>query len=831
MLTGENSSDDFGGSVSTAGDVNGDGIDDVIVGAWRNDAGGVNAGRAYLYQIQGIELLSPDGGEFWAGGDTRQIKWRSIYIRVDHYIGLIYSTDGGTTFPYFVSDQITNTNSFDWSVPLINSDKVRIKSQVKDINNVVIGEDMSSADFTIDSTPPDEFSLVSPINGDWGSATPLFGWSPASDNFALSKYELWIDDQLNREEVPDSITSSCPMDSLTSGFHTWHVIAVDKAGNERQSSESWTVWVDDVPPRRFNLLSPADSAWSSEQPLLDWQPSSDGESGLKGYRIYIDDMLFQDNILANANSYQVTEGLAGISDGDHTWYVVALDSILNVTRSNQAWLLRIDSNPPDIFNLTSPLDDIWINDETPIFQWEATEDSGSGLNKYELYVDNERIIDTIGPSETSIELDSTQALEEGWHTWYVSAVDSLGNSRAASDTFTLNIDLSSPQPFSLRSPADSSFVNLPTPNFSWYSTRDYWTSVSHYSLWIDDMLSVDNIDTTVSSPSRPLSQSSHKWYAKATDVAGNSQESTERWILVVEWQPPDVFELEFPTDGATVHSGLPAFGWHGTSDSISGVVKYQLWIDGVLDKDNISADDTLVIPDNPLSNGDHIWFVRAIDRAGNRRTSTSTWQFVVDRTGNLAPSVHAVVDTSAIEDQPFRMTISASDPNSGDVLRFSDNTSLFDINRFTGEISFTPTNDDVGEHEIIIIATDGDLSDSSDFVLTVQNTNDEPLPFALLHPAHLAIMDTLNPILAWEKSQDVDLGDTVKYTVYIDTLATFATPAVYSAITDTFFVVPSGLKKSTHYFWKVEAVDRTGSITESNTFFKFTTFPNLQPPI
>ena len=47
--TGENATDEFGFSVSNAGDVNNDGNDDVIIGAPYNDAGGADAGKAYLY--------------------------------------------------------------------------------------------------------------------------------------------------------------------------------------------------------------------------------------------------------------------------------------------------------------------------------------------------------------------------------------------------------------------------------------------------------------------------------------------------------------------------------------------------------------------------------------------------------------------------------------------------------------------------------------------------------------------------------------------------------------------------------------------------------------
>ena len=48
-LTGEAAGDQFGYSVNHAGDVNGDGLPDFTVGAVYNDAGGLDAGAAYIY--------------------------------------------------------------------------------------------------------------------------------------------------------------------------------------------------------------------------------------------------------------------------------------------------------------------------------------------------------------------------------------------------------------------------------------------------------------------------------------------------------------------------------------------------------------------------------------------------------------------------------------------------------------------------------------------------------------------------------------------------------------------------------------------------------------
>ena len=48
VITGETTTDESGYSLSAAGDVNGDGLADIIIGAYASDAGGVNFGRSYV---------------------------------------------------------------------------------------------------------------------------------------------------------------------------------------------------------------------------------------------------------------------------------------------------------------------------------------------------------------------------------------------------------------------------------------------------------------------------------------------------------------------------------------------------------------------------------------------------------------------------------------------------------------------------------------------------------------------------------------------------------------------------------------------------------------
>jgi len=101
---------------------------------------------------------------------------------------------------------------------------------------------------------------------------------------------------------------------------------------------------------------------------------------------------------------------------------------------------------------------------------------------------------------------------------------------------------------------------------------------------------------------------------------------------------PTAFDLVSPDDGAEVPP-LPVLSWGAASDTGCGLGKYQLWIDGVLNRDNIGSSETSTTPVAPLSPGAHTWKIVAVDGASppNSTDSNETRSFtVVDQAPVLA---------------------------------------------------------------------------------------------------------------------------------------------------------------------------------------------------
>jgi len=132
-------------------------------------------------------------------------------------------------------------------------------------------------------------------------------------------------------------------------------------------------------------------------------------------------------------------------------------------------------------------------------------------------------------------------------------------------------------------------------------------------------------------------------YSTDSTLFAGTEGGVFSYISSTDTIPPNSFDLNLPANGATINKPYPYFSWNPSSDSDSGLAKYQLYIDGSLARDNI-VDWTAAVPVSVLSNGSHNWFVRAWDNAGNYRDSTTRdiiidvgegrIAFVSDRDGN-----------------------------------------------------------------------------------------------------------------------------------------------------------------------------------------------------
>lgn len=80
------------------------------------------------------------------------------------------------------------------------------------------------------------------------------------------------------------------------------------------------------------------------------------------------------------------------------------------------------------------------------------------------------------------------------------------------------------------------------------------------------------------------------------------------------------------------------------------------------------------------------------------------------------------------EDDQVDIFVTAYDPADNDVLTYTDDTALFNIDSGTGEILFTPTNSDVGEYDVTITIDDSNTLGqvSGVFKFIVNNVNDAP---------------------------------------------------------------------------------------------------------
>ncbi|HRR83326.1 MAG TPA: HYR domain-containing protein, partial [Planctomycetota bacterium] len=99
-----------------------------------------------------VTVVSPNGGEQIRGGSASEIRWVTTDLNKDT-VTIEWTTDDGAWA--VIATGVPDTGAYPWDpVPGIDSGSCRIRVTARDTGGLT-GSDVSDADFTVDSTPPE----------------------------------------------------------------------------------------------------------------------------------------------------------------------------------------------------------------------------------------------------------------------------------------------------------------------------------------------------------------------------------------------------------------------------------------------------------------------------------------------------------------------------------------------------------------------------------------------------------------------------------------------------------------------------------------------------
>lgn len=518
----------------------------------------------------------------------------------------------------------------------------------------------------VDAIQPTAFSLVSPDDNSWTASTqPTLSWGASIDvNSGLAKYQLWIDGVLNRDNISTSATSTTPTTVLTNGSHTWEIRAIDIVGNVRNSTQIWTVKVDNMPPAlnnsntyflQFNgstnyVVIPNSSslnitnqkltieAWVKISAYKDWASvvikglnNSDYALRQHGGKINFSSQDYggyDGNTVIPLNTWThiaVTYDGTNISfyfNGVYDGGAVVSNYIHNYSES-----LYVGVDFPSI-------DEYWNGSLDEIRIWNYTKTQTEIINNKDIPL-----------SGFEANLAGYWRFNEGSGSVAFDMTNNHNNGTINGATFQISPSILC----NLKTPTNNQFITSSIPSFAWGSTQDSGIGFNKFQLFVDGNIVKDNLTDSTYTITTLLSYGQHTWYVKGFDLLGNNQSSYNS-TFYVDKAKPIAFNLISPVNNQIVNLPTPNFTWQATSDSTggSGLRKYQLLINGVVNRDSISITQTTVAPKNALVQGAYTWSMNAYDNVGNVRQSTQTNTFYIDWENPTAFTLISPLDNSTL---------------------------------------------------------------------------------------------------------------------------------------------------------------------------------------
>jgi len=121
---GDNVSDAY----VNADDVNQNGYNEIVVSGDLAGTPGYPGFATFVYELEAIRVLSPNGGQALAAGDTVTIRWRTFTPPRCDSVSLFFTTDNGRTYRPIANGLPPTESAYAWVVPDVHGDSCRVKA-------------------------------------------------------------------------------------------------------------------------------------------------------------------------------------------------------------------------------------------------------------------------------------------------------------------------------------------------------------------------------------------------------------------------------------------------------------------------------------------------------------------------------------------------------------------------------------------------------------------------------------------------------------------------------------------------------------------------------
>ncbi|MFY0566141.1 Ig-like domain-containing protein [Archangium lansingense] len=328
---------------------------------------------------------------------------------------------------------------------------------------------------------------------------------------------------------------------LPDGNHRLEVRARDVAGNVDTTPAVWTWAVDTVAPDTLILAAPA--------------PYSNSASATFEFNANESSAFFECQLDGSAFFACISPmSFIELSEGSHQFQVRARDMAGNLDASPATVSWSIDRTGPDTVITSGPLP--FSNSVSATFIFSATESSVVG---FECKLDGSAAFTPCSSPENLV------PLSEGLHTFWVRAVDAMGNVDPTPVQYSWTVDLTAPLApvltmLSGRGVVDGMVINDVTPSFQGVAEPGSWVRIAVDGMDFGEVV-VTPSGTWAYETFQPLPQGGHHVTLRAMDMAGNVSFGPPLtfWVDVTMPQVPVVIT---PVQGVMLSTTTPVIqGW------------------------------------------------------------------------------------------------------------------------------------------------------------------------------------------------------------------------------------------------------------------------------